>query len=107
MLAKPVLALIPALVLMTGCDCDDIEGLSGRYHEDFHYNYPLKTGGRVEVASFNGSIEISPWDQENIYISGTKYARSQSDVADLRIDIDHTADSVSNRATRPVLRNGH
>src|SRR5882724_10244805 len=106
MRAKPLVALIPALVLMTGCDFDDMEGF-GRYHEDFHYNYPLKTGGRVAVISFNGSIEISPWDQETVDISGTKYARSQNDVADIRIEIDHASDSVSIRATRPITRKGN
>lgn len=106
MRAKPVLALIPALVLMTGCDFEDMDGFS-RHHEDFHFNYPLKTGGRLAVQSFNGSIEISPWDQENIDISGTKYARSPSDIADIKIEIDHTADSVSIRATRPMTRNGN
>src|SRR5258708_168895 len=103
---KSVFALIPALVLMTGCDFEDMGG-SGRYHEDFHYNYPLKTGGRVAVQSFNGSIEISPWDQENVDISGTKYARSQDDVADIKVEIDHASDSVSIRATRPMSRNGN
>ena len=56
-----------------------IEDFGGfeRYHEDFHYSYPLKAGGRLAVDSFNGSVEVSVWDQETVDISGTKYARSQ------------------------------
>lgn len=106
MRVKSVLALIPALVAMTGCDFEDFGG-SERYHEDFHFNYPLKAGGRVSVEGFNGSIELSPWDQDNVDISGTKYARSQDDVAAIRIDIDHTSDAVSIRASRPTMRGGN
>jgi hypothetical protein len=106
MRAKPVLALIPALVILAGCEFEDM-GDFGRYHEDFHYNYPLKPGGRVSVEGFNGSIEISPWDQENVDISGTRYARSQDAIAEVKIDVDHSADSVSVRATRPTMRNGN
>jgi hypothetical protein len=106
MRTKSVLALIPALVLMTGCDFEDLGG-SERYHEDFHFNYPLKSGGRISVESFNGSLEISPWDQNTVDISGTKYAPSQSDLAAIHIDTDHTADGVSVRAVRPGVRMGN
>jgi hypothetical protein len=106
MRAKPVLALIPALVILAGCEFEDM-GDFGRYHEDFHYNYPLKSGGRVTVEGFNGGIEISPWEQENVDISGTRYARSQDAISEIRIEVDHTADAVSVRATRPTMRNGN
>jgi hypothetical protein len=106
MRAKPVLALIPTLVILAGCEFDDM-GDFGRYHEDFHYNYPLKSGGRITVEGFNGGIEISPWEQENVDISGTRYARSQDAISEIRIEVDHTADAVSVRATRPTMRNGN
>jgi hypothetical protein len=106
MRAKSVLALVPALALLAGCEFDDVGGF-GRYHEDFHYAYPLKTGGRLAVESFNGSIEVSPWDQDNIDISGTKFARTPEEAADIRIDIDHTSDAVSIRARRPLSRYGN
>jgi Putative adhesin len=107
MRSKSMFALIPALVILTGCEFDEVGGF-GRYQEDFHYTYPLKTGGRLAVDGFNGSIEVSPWDQENVDISGTKYARTADDAADIKIDIDHsTRDAVSIRATRPMTRNGN
>jgi hypothetical protein len=106
MRAKPILALIPALVVLAGCEFEDM-GDFGHYHEDFHYNYPLKSGGRVTVEGFNGSIEISPWDQENVDISGTRYARSQEAISEIKIEVDHSAESVSIRATKPTMRNGN
>jgi uncharacterized protein involved in outer membrane biogenesis len=106
MRAKPILVVIPALALLAGCEFEDMGGF-GRYQEDFHYSHPLKTGGRVAVESFNGSIEVSPWDQETVDISGTKYGRSPEDAASIHIDIDRTADSISIRARRPIPRVGN
>jgi DUF4097 and DUF4098 domain-containing protein YvlB len=59
------------------------------------------------VDTFNGSVEVSVWDQETVDISGTRYARSQEDTRDLKIEVDHTADSVSIHATRPSFRRGN
>ena len=102
--------LLPAafagLIVLAGCDFEDFGGLE-RYQEDFHYSHPLKAGGRLTVEGFNGSIEISPWDQETVDISGTKYARSPEDTASIHIDIDHSPDSVSVRAVRPSMRHGN
>ena len=90
MRAKLILpALAAGLVVLAGCDYEDFGGFE-RYHEDFHYSYPLKAGGRLAVDGFNGSVEVSVWDQETVDISGTKYARSQEETADLKIEIDHT-----------------
>jgi DUF4097 and DUF4098 domain-containing protein YvlB len=100
------LLLLPAVLLFTGCDFEDFDGMA-RYHEDFHYNHPLKTGGRLSVEGFNGSVEISSWDQNTVDISGTKSARTPEDANLIRMDIDHTADVVSIRASRPSVRNGN
>jgi Putative adhesin len=108
MRAKLILpALAAGLIVLAGCDIEDMGGSFERYHEDFHYNYPLKAGGRLAVDSFNGSVEVSVWDQETVDISGTKYARTQEETADLKIEVDHSADSVTVRAVRPSMRRGN
>ena len=108
MRAKLILPAIAAgLVVLAGCDIEDFGGNFERYHEDFHYSYPLKSGGRLAVDGFNGSVEVSVWDQETVDISGTKYARTQEDTADLKIEIDHNAESVAIRAIRPSMRRGN
>ena len=107
MRAKLVLPAIAAgFVVLAGCDIEDLGGFE-RYHEDFHYSYPLKAGGRLSVEGFNGSVEVSVWDQETVDISGTRYARSLEETRDLKIEVDHNADSVSIRAVRPSLRRGN
>jgi hypothetical protein len=107
MRAKLILPAIAAgLVVLAGCDIEDFNGFE-RYHEDFHYSYPLKAGGRLSVEGFNGSVDVSVWDQQTVDISGTKYARSQEDTRDLKIEVDHSPDSVSVRAIRPSTGRRH
>src|ERR1039457_7403784 len=49
MRAKFVLPAIAAgLIVLAGCDIEDLGGFE-RYHEDFHFSYPLKPGGRLNV----------------------------------------------------------
>lgn len=99
-------AIAAGLVVLAGCDIEDMGGFQ-RYHEDFHYSYPLKAGGRLIVEGFNGSVDVSVWDQDTADISGTRYARTQEDTHDLKIEVDHTADSVSIRAVRPSMHYGN
>jgi len=63
-----------ALLALAGCDIDEAFADSQRFTEDFHHSYALKSGGRFELESFNGSVEISGWDQDKVEINGTKYA---------------------------------
>lgn len=100
----PVLA--PALLALTACDIEDFDG-GGRYNRDFHYNYPMHADGRLEVETFNGSIDISGWDQATIDISGTKYGPTQDAADSLKVDIGNSPDSISVRAVRPIERRNH
>ena len=103
-LIVPLLAA--GLLGVPGCYIDDFGGFS-RYTKDFHYNYPLKSGGRLSIESFNGSIDLSEWDQDTVDISGTKYAPSPEAADALRIEIDNSPDSVSIRAVRPAELRGN
>ena len=99
-------ALPAALLVLAGCDLEDLDGFA-QYHKDFHYSYPLKAGGRLGVETFNGSVEVSTWDQDTVDISGTKYGRTQAEADELKIDIDHGLTSVNVRAIRPTQRRGN
>ena len=92
-----------ALLCLTACDVEDFSGFQ-RYQRDFHYSYPLKAGGTLSVEGFNGSVEISGWDQDSVDISGTKYGPTPEAAAALRIDVHNTPEEVSIRAVRPSDR---
>ncbi len=107
MRAKLVLPLLAAALLgLAACDFEDFGGFD-RYRQDFHYTYPLKSGGRLMVETFNGSVEVSGWDQETVDISGSKYAATQEAADALKVAIDNSPDSVSIRVTRPSERRGN
>src|SRR5690349_16518405 len=98
-------AIAAGLLSLSGCY---IEGFTGpRVSRDFHYSYPLSANGRVSVEAFNGSVEISGWDQNTVDISGTKYAHSEQALDDIDIKLDHAPASVSVRAQRPSMTHGN
>src|SRR5262245_57695932 len=97
------LFLCAGLLVLAGCDLEDF-GSSTQYSTDFHYSYPLKSGGRVTVETFNGSVEIAGWDQETVDISGAKYGATPEARDAIKIDIAPSPDSVAIRTIRPVER---
>ncbi len=103
------LLLVPAaagLLALAACDIEDFAA-TARYDRDFHYSYPLNSNGKVSVETFNGSIEVSGWDQNLIDISGTKYGPTQ-DIADhIDVAVDHSPDAASVRVSRPAERHGN
>jgi DUF4097 and DUF4098 domain-containing protein YvlB len=101
LLVPPVLA---AMLTLAGCDIDDFNGNWQHFSRDFHYSYPCAPGSRISVETFNGSVEVTSWDENSVEIGGTKYGPTQAAADSLRIDIDRSTGSVSIRAVRPVER---
>lgn len=99
-------ALAPGLLLVSGCDFDDVAdwGSSARYTEDFQYSYPLKPGGRLSLENFNGSIEIAGWDETSVEIRGVKFASTPELRDAVKIDVAAAPDSISIRTIRPSGR---
>jgi DUF4097 and DUF4098 domain-containing protein YvlB len=102
---RTLLVLAPALLLLAGCDFEDF-GSSDRYNADFHYG-PYKSVSRLEVESFNGSIEITGSDQDTVDISGVKYAGTQELLNAMKIDVVQSGNSLSIRTVRPSERRGN
>lgn len=96
-------ALSTSLIVLSGCEFDNLQGMA-KFNRDFHSSYDLKANGRVEIDTYNGSVEISGWDQNTVDVSGTKYGPTQQEADDLKVSIDSNADSISIRVSRPVER---
>src|SRR5215471_9219800 len=106
MRTRYLLPLLAAGVLsFTACDIEDFGG--AHYTADYHQVYPLSADGKISVETFNGSIEVSGWDQDSVEISGTKYGSSQQLADDLEIRVDHAPASISIRAVRPSIHHGN
>jgi DUF4097 and DUF4098 domain-containing protein YvlB len=82
-------------------------GDSSRYREDFHYSYPQTAGGRFVLENFNGSVEITGWDQNTVDISGTKYAESESLLNSMHIEASSSGNTVRVKTTRPDPHHGN
>jgi DUF4097 and DUF4098 domain-containing protein YvlB len=91
---------VAGLLLLASCDWEDFVS-SERYSEDFHYSYALQAGGRLSVENFNGTIDITGWDQPNVDISGSKYGSTVEARDAIKIEIHADAGSVSIRTIRP------
>ncbi len=101
------LLLAPFALFLVGCDIDDIS-VGPREQEEFQMNFPLRSGGRLVVENYNGSIEITAWDQESVEIHGTKFANTKEQLKEIHIDGRAvTADSVTVRTVPPVARRGN
>ncbi len=94
-----LLGLIPA-----GCDLEEVLADSARFREDFNYTYPLKSGGTLALENFNGPVEILSWEKDEVRITGVKYARTEQDLRELRVEVAATPDSVRIRTVRPAER---
>lgn len=96
-----------SLLSLAGCDLDEIGG--ARETEDFAQSHPMKPGGRLSLENFNGSVEISGWDQEKLEVTGTKHASKRDLLALLRVDVRVTGDAAEIRSIRPtdVPRHGN
>jgi len=94
-----LLPLAPVL-LLTGCVEFGDFGDSEAYKEDFHHTYPLDAGGSVSVETFNGSIELTGWEQNSVEVNGTKYASTRSALDSIKIDVSSPSGSVRVRASK-------
>jgi DUF4097 and DUF4098 domain-containing protein YvlB len=98
-------ALVTGMLCLIACDFTDLG--EEPFNRDFHYSYSLGANGSLSVETFNGSVEISGWDQSTVDVSGTKYGPSQREADDLKVNIDNSRDSVSIRVLRPFERRNH
>jgi len=96
------LALAPALLLAIEPRAD-----SDRVKEPFHYTHAMQPGGSLTVSNFNGSVEISGWDQNSIDITGEKQAETQELLNAIKIETSVTGNRATVRSRRPEDRRGN
>lgn len=92
--------LLAAASLLSGCIYVGDWGDSDAFKQDFHSTHPLEAGGRISVESFNGSIEITAWDQSSVEINGTKHASFRDALDEIKIDVNSNPNSLRIRALR-------
>jgi hypothetical protein len=90
-----------ALILLSLPLAADFWGNSDRFKEDFSYDFKLAPGGRLEVESFNGSVDVIGWDNDTVQVRGNKHASRQEVLKALAIDAKGSPTEVRLRAISP------
>lgn len=98
-----LLAALASLPFQLGCELEEFLD-SDRYREDFQYTHHLKPGGRVSLENFNGSVEILSWEKDSVQVAGTKYAATESDLKEMKIETHAEEGAVRIRTVRPSGR---
>jgi len=98
--------LAASAAILSGCDFDEFAG-GAREKEEFRKELQAKPGGRFELESFNGSVEIRGWDRDRVEILATKSAPTKELLDEIEIDVTQTGDSVRVRSVRPEGRHSN
>ncbi|MBM3787129.1 MAG: DUF4097 domain-containing protein [Acidobacteria bacterium] len=100
--------LIALAIGLTGCDIDidDVAG-GAREEETFQMTKEFAPGDRLIVDNYNGSVEITGWDRNDIEITGAKYAHSRERLNEIKIDVSRGAGLLTVRTVPPASRMGN
>lgn len=97
-----------AILILSGCEIADVGwNPTDRFREDFRQEFALQPGGRLEVETTNGSIEVLAWNENRAEVSGTKYAISEDLLKSIKIDIQQNGKDLRVRTLVPEGRKGY
>ncbi|MCI0485162.1 MAG: DUF4097 family beta strand repeat-containing protein [Blastocatellia bacterium] len=66
----------------------------GSVSEEFNQTYPLASGGRISLKNINGGARVMAWDRDEVKVEAVKWAYNQERLADAKIIVDSTGNSV-------------
>ncbi len=71
-----------------------------------HSQYPLASGGRVQIENSNGPVTITGWDQDSVEIEGEKRARTDEDLSQIKLDVQTSQGAIRIRTLTPQNNHG-
>jgi DUF4097 and DUF4098 domain-containing protein YvlB len=97
---------LTALLACSGCmDLVDAH-MDARYVEKEEKRFTTSGKPVVSVATFDGSIEVRPWDKPQVEVVVEKRGADKSAVAELQIEAVQTGDTISVEVKNPRRANG-
>jgi DUF4097 and DUF4098 domain-containing protein YvlB len=87
------IALLLAFVSSTALAVAKSETYSAS--ETFSQSYPLAVTGSVRLANINGSIEITAWDKNEVFVEAEKRAKNPEDLARIHIEVEAQPDHLA------------
>ena len=93
-------AVLAALIAAPGCV--DIVGADlGRYVERDEKHFAMSGKPDVTLSTFDGSIEIRPWDKPDVEVVIEKRGRDKDDVAQMHVHVEQQGNHVQVSVTQP------
>jgi len=100
--ARISLAASAVAVLLTGSACVDIVGADiGRFVERQEKSFTTTATPDVDVSTFDGSIEIRPWDKPEVLVVVEKRGRDKADADTIDVQSSQDGNHVSVAAKVP------
>lgn len=73
-----------------------------RFKDNFRYSYNVPaSGAKLDLSSFNGSVDLIGVDGNTVEVTGTKYAKEASMLGELKIEGTMEGSTLRIRAVRP------
>ena len=66
-----------------------------------HSQYPLASGGRVQVDNRNGAVSITGWDQNSVDIEAEKHGRMPEDLSQVKLEVQSSPNAILIRTVVP------
>ena len=102
-----LLTVAASLSLLTACRIDFDGDGPGHYQENFHANFKVDAAARLSLDNENGGVEISAWDRNEVEVNAVKFASSEAQLRDIKIDTSATPSLVSIRTIRQRTMHGN
>ncbi len=92
-----------AVLAIGGCD---FEASAANVSESFQQTVALAPGGSFELSNVNGSIDVIPWDRDEVEIRAVKRAGSQARLDAIEINVREEPGRVTVKTELPRTGNG-
>lgn len=88
--------LLPIVVAAAAAGCVDIVGSDlGRYVEREEKRFTVTGRPEVAVSTFDGAVEVRPWDRADVEVVVEKHAGSKESAATIEVDAQQSGNRVS------------
>jgi len=91
-------------VALIGSGCIDIVGADlGKYVERDEKHFSVSGKPDVVLQTFDGSIEVRPWDKTDVQVTIEKRGRNHDDVSAINVHTDQSGNHVEVTVTEPPM----
>ena len=104
---KRYLPVAVSLSFLTACHVEFDGDGPGHFQESFHFSYKVDPSARLSLDNENGGVEITAWERNEVEVNGSKFAPSESQLRDVKIETNASPSLVSIRTIRQRTMHGN